>query len=219
MRPGESAPSIPRPLAVAALALLAGGCGADAEAPPSVLFVTIDTLRADHVGAYGHDRPTTPKLDALAERGVVVERMVAQSPWTKPSVASLFTSLLPSQHRVVEKATRNRLAASLVSLPEVLRDAGYRTACFSENPHIGQVTGYDQGFEAHAVRPGFDGDPQWILDRARTWLDRVDGDEPFFLYLQFLDPHGPYDPDPGPRARDQETRTITRLLANILSHA
>jgi arylsulfatase A-like enzyme len=177
---------------------VAGSCSqcVGAGERPNLVIVVIDALRADHLGAYGYERPATPFLDELAERSVVVETTIAQSSWTKASIASMFTSLLPSQHRVLEEAPSNRLAPSLVSLPEVLQAAGYRTAWFSENSHIGPATGFDQGFDEGAMRRNLEGDASWALEHVSRWLEEGAAEGPFFLYLHLLDPHGPYEPDP-----------------------
>lgn len=189
----------------AAAALLVVACGGpespDPGARPNVLCVVIDTLRADHLGLYGHARPTTPALDRLAARSLVVESMVAQSSWTKPSVASIFTGLLPSQHRAVQESTSNHLADGLVTLAELLQSSGYLTGGISENPHIGPSTGFDQGFEQFQTLNGFGGNLEWVLARSQAWLARAAAQErPFFLYVHILDPHGPYEPAAGPRS-------------------
>ncbi len=161
----------------------------------NVLCIVVDTLRADHLGAYGYTRPTTPTLDALGARSLVVP-LIAQSSWTKPSIASLFTSLLPCQHGATEETTRNRLADSQVTLAELLAQAGYFTAGYSENPHIGSFTGFDQGFGQFQTLSHFDGNEGWLLERARDFLGRAaKRDAPFFLYVHLLDPHGPYEPN------------------------
>jgi arylsulfatase A-like enzyme len=112
---------------------------------PNIVLVTIDTLRADHLSAYGYARRTSPALDALAREGVLFERAFAQSSWTKPSTASLLTGRYPSMHRLyLEKAS---LAEREVLLPEILREHGYTTAALSGNPWIRPEFGFDQGVE------------------------------------------------------------------------
>jgi arylsulfatase A-like enzyme len=184
----------------AALAVLALACtsGEDALAPrANVLVIVIDTLRADRLGAWGGPRATSPRLDALAGESLLVERAIAQASWTKPSLASLFTSLHPSQHGAVEETTANHLAPSLVTLAECFAAGGYRTGAVSENPHVSNVTRFDQGFERMQTLNGFRGDRAWVVESARRWLEErqaQDAERPFFLYVHFLDPHGPYEP-------------------------
>jgi arylsulfatase A-like enzyme len=84
-------------LLLVALAAFLIACGAE-DRPLNIIIIGIDTLRADHLGCYGYERNTSPRIDALASRGVLVERAVSQAPWTLPSFASIFTSLYPSQH-------------------------------------------------------------------------------------------------------------------------
>jgi arylsulfatase A-like enzyme len=127
---------------------MARGSTADSAAEarrPNVVLVTIDTMRADHLSAYGYSRATSPVLEALAREGVLFERAFAQSSWTKPSTASLLTARYPSMHQLyLEKAS---LADREVLLPEVLRDHGYRTAVLSGNPWIRPEFGFDQGVD------------------------------------------------------------------------
>lgn len=191
------------------LALLAFGCtradlaggesGPNPEREPTgwnLVYVVIDTLRADHLGLYGHDSPTSPHLDAFASRAVVFEHAYSAAPWTKPSVASMFTSLFPPQHGVLEEGTQNRLSESLTTLPEVLREAGYRTMAISENPHVQPHTGFEQGFERFDRVRGFakyKGQAARGVAKAISWLGEP-AEAPFFLYLHLLDPHGPYTP-------------------------
>ncbi|MDX2169341.1 MAG: sulfatase [Deltaproteobacteria bacterium] len=116
-----------------------------AALPFNVMVVLIDTLRADHLGAYGYGRPTSPHFDALAQDGVLFERTVAQAAWTKPSVASLLTGRFVKHHGVV--SSRDALSTDLTTLAEELGGRGYRTAAFSANPWITPEFRFDQGFD------------------------------------------------------------------------
>jgi arylsulfatase A-like enzyme len=111
---------------------------------PNLVVILIDTLRADHLGIYGYDRPTSPRIDAFAREGVRFERAVAQAPWTKPSIASLFTGRYVHRHGVIRSL--DALDPSLPTLASVLADAGYRTAAFSANPWITPEFRFDRGF-------------------------------------------------------------------------
>jgi arylsulfatase A-like enzyme len=191
----------PGPVGVLLLGLLSGLSCADSEGGGGALeganlvLVVIDTLRADHLGTYGHDSPTSPRIDELAEQSLVFDCMYSQAPWTKPSIASLFTSLQPSQHRVVEEGTDNQLSESLITLAEVLSEAGYRTCGVSQNPHIQSTTGFAQGFGEFIGLSGQESGANSMFEAGRDFLDQ-ESEEPFFLYLHFLDPHGPYAPPP-----------------------
>jgi len=115
-----------------------------AALPFNVVVVLIDTLRADHLGAYGYARPTSPHFDALASEGVLFERVVSQAPWTKPSVASLMTGRFPHKHGVV--SSRDALGDTFLTLAEGMQSRGFRTAAFSGNPWITPEFRFDQGF-------------------------------------------------------------------------
>lgn len=189
---------------------------------PNVLLLVIDTQRADHLSSYGYDRPTTPRLDALAGEGVLYERAFASSPWTLPTHATFFTERLPHEHRAGVLG-RPYLDARFPTLAEVLRDVGYATGGFVANGYwCGRQTGIDRGFIhyedfygnlgdavartslgrwfAYSVRPKFGGVD--ILGRKRAaaanrdlldWLDGI-GDRPFFAFVNYFDVHGPFVP-------------------------
>ncbi len=193
--------SAPRRALSILCALALAGCGADPSpsGPPTgwnVLWIVVDTLRADHLGPYGYAKPTSPALDALADRAIVFENAYSAAPWTKPSVASMLTSLYPPQHRVLYESTENQLASSLTTLPEVLKGHGYRTCAISENPYVQPETGFHQGFDLFERVPGFEdfkGQADAGAAKAIAWIGES-SDTPFFLYLHVLDPHGPYTP-------------------------
>jgi arylsulfatase A-like enzyme len=192
---------------------IGSGCGGQASRPNLVLVV-LDNVRADHVGAYGYSRPTTPTLDELAREGTRFSRALAPSSWTRPSVASLFTSRLPSEHGAV--AMESSLTDSLPTLAETLRKAGYRTAGFSGNfVHVSERGGLARGFEhwtslSLPAREGVDelwrmpgGNGASVALRAprgdeltRAVLDALPkGSTPLFLYVHYMDAHVPWVPD------------------------
>lgn len=183
-------------------------CGAPVRQHPgdNVILIVVDTLRADHLGLYGYNRPTSPRLDALGARSLVVDHMIAQAPWTKPSVASILTSLPPADHRVTLETTDNILADEILTLAELFRDAGFSTAGFSENPHIHPSLGFDQGFDHFDAETKWKGDPQAMAEKISSWIDGHAA-ERFFLYAQFLDPHAPYTPRDPYRTQFLEGRT------------
>lgn len=154
-----------------------------------VLLVSIDTLRRDHVGAYGYARPTTPTLDALARRGLLVDDAVSVSSWTLPAHASLLTSVEPGVHGAthMQRAFNRRVP----TLPGVLRARGFATQAVTSHLYVSSVYGLDDGFDHldfHQDRKARD-----TAERAIALLDRL-GDRPFFLFLHFYDPHWHYDP-------------------------
>src|SRR5262245_56252132 len=125
-----------------ALAVLAVASACSRKQPPNLLVIVVDTLRADRLGAYGNTHGLTPFLDSLAARSYVFQRAYAQSSWTNPSVASILTSRYPSQHGVV--AYDSVLGADEITLPEVLKEHGYRTAGFSANGLLTSHLGFGQ---------------------------------------------------------------------------
>ena len=207
-----------------ALALLAPGCGGDASpSPPSsastrgVILVCIDTLRGDRVGFGGHTRPTTPNLDTLADRSAVFEQAYSTYPKTPPAVASLFTGLQPTAHRMSVRPFR--LSLDLLTAAEIFQQAGWQTSAVMTNPHLSPGHGYEQGFDSYVYISGAEpwsepdlppveprgptielrraeglsayarGDS--VNDAARSWLAEH-GASPFFLYLHYMDVHYPY---------------------------
>lgn len=172
---------------------------------PNVILVVIDTLRADRLGIYGNDRGLTPFLDGLAERGVVFKNVYAASSWTVPSVASIFTSRFPSQHHVT--TFESKLADREVTLAERLEAAGYETGGVQANFHLTEELGYAQGFKSWTVLTGSEAKVRGDRVRAAAlhWL-QGDGNaatpqSPYFLYLQYMEPHSPYEPLPVYRER------------------
>lgn len=193
----------PARIALAA-ALLASACGQRGEdprrpatAPRNVIFIVIDALRADHVGALGYERATTPRLDTLAEKSVLFTRAYSAASWTLPSVASFMTSLYPSVHGLRQPPTaavQFALADQLLTLAESLAGHGFETASITSQPWISERTGLTQGFGlvrtvAHASLPG---EPCLLAAELVEWLAQP-RPKPFFLYAHFMGPHAPYD--------------------------
>jgi arylsulfatase A-like enzyme len=154
-----------------------------------IVLVSIDTLRRDHVGTYGYPRPTTPRLDALAREGLVAEDAVSVSSWTLPSHLSMLTSVDAARHGGTDMD--HRFNGSVPTLPALLRTAGFRTQAVTSHLYVSSVYGLDAGFEHLDFRQ--DRKAKEVADRAIALLDRV-GDQPFFLFLHFYDPHWHYDP-------------------------
>lgn len=176
----------------------------------SVVLVVADTLRRDAVGAYGGP-PRTPWLDGIAEEGILFQRAHTQAPWTKPSVASLFTSLYPSQHGLTTQTLARRwnprppgdrtprasdvLQAAHVTLAEAYRRAGYATAAFVSNPWLAGSFGFAQGFDVYDDSfARWDAPGALVSLAALRWLRSLDSEQPFLLYLHYLEPHEPYGP-------------------------
>jgi arylsulfatase A-like enzyme len=113
---------------------------------PNVILITIDALRAGHLGTYGYDPAISPNIDALGERGMVFEQAVSQGPRTDPSTSSFMTSLYPSELQLFQK-TELRVDSKRTTLAEALHEAGYRTQAYITNPLVCPLNGFDQGFD------------------------------------------------------------------------
>ena len=170
------------------------------EVPPdedelrSVILIAVDTLRADRLSCYGHSRPTSPSLDALAEDGVRVENVAANANWTCPSFASIFTGLAPARHGVYGFGWATPLAARFTTLAERFRADGWATQAIAYKGSLYQA-GYDQGFDVSFNVP-HTSRAQENLDQALLWLDANAGRRNF-LFLHFDDPHQPFNqPEP-----------------------
>jgi arylsulfatase A-like enzyme len=170
------------------------------DRPPNVIVILVDTLRADRLGAYGSTANLTPFLDELAARGTVFRHAVAPSPWTNPSVASLFTSLPQAQHGVT--AFSSPLPADAVTLAEALHERGYRTAAFVANGMLLPAQGFKRGFEHYMLYWTTPKDA-YVKRRAGMitpdilrWLDQQPAEpaQAVFLYLHYMETHNPYSP-------------------------
>jgi arylsulfatase A-like enzyme len=219
--PALSGSRVPWVCIGAALLLACSSSSVPSAAPANLVLIVIDTLRADHVGAYGYERDTSPELDALAARGMRFARVSAPSSWTKPSVASLFTSRLPSEHGAV--AFLSSLSPDVETVAELLGRAGYRCLGVSSNfAHVNKQSGLARGFHAWSTletrvydesadffveQP--DGSPTRKLRAVsaqevnRELLRLLDSEpsRPVFLYVHYMEPHPGYAPPPELSAR------------------
>jgi len=198
--------------AAALLCVLVGGCAeAPPSAPPNVIVVCIDSLRADRLAIYGGPEATSRTFAAIAREGVVFDRAFTVASWTKPSVASLLTGLYPSQHGLIAShETRvDLLPDAVTTLAETLHAGGYRTAAFVENVHLQRKqSALDQGFEVYAEEVG---SAREIINGFAAWVGQHDP-RPFFAYLHVLDPHWPYAPLPPPAGRPLADDVALRRL-------
>ena len=181
---------------------------------PRVLFIVADTLRADALSGVSDTAPPTPVLDELAQSGFRFDQARSPSPWTLPAVASTMTGLSPLVHGAVTR--ESSLPPEIPTLAERLADVGYRTAAIGHNFVLSKARRVHQGFDHYdfgareniparslgfllmaATRPPLDTDVEAaeINQRAFAWLDEH-GDEDFFLWLHYYDPHIVYEPPP-----------------------
>jgi arylsulfatase A-like enzyme len=174
-----------------------GGVSAAAGTRPrGVILIQADTLRRDHLDAYGYKRETAPTLKKLAGDGTLFKNYTTQATWTKVSTPTLMTSLYPSSHGVADFF--DHLPASANTLAETFRSAGYATVSFSSVLFTGQFTNLHKGFEelhedGSVATPGSSKTSREFVDRLTGWLD-THRDGPFFAFLHVFDPHDPYEP-------------------------
>jgi len=161
----------------------------------SVIFYLIDTMRADHLSCYGYDRRTSTHMDNLAGDGVLFRSLYAQASWTGPSVATMFTSLYPSDHGFVDR--EDRLSDRPETLAETLSSAGYFTKGLVANGFVTAGYNFHQGFDSYMSYPGREqaghARAEEMVALANAWLEK-NHDKKFFLYVHTVDPHSPYDP-------------------------
>ena len=194
----SAAPVRPRPTTRAlAPAMLS------APARPSFVIYLVDALRADRLGVYGGPPGLTPALDRFAGRAVRFEQARAQSSWTRPAVASLFTGLTPLRHGATD--VESRLPDEVSTVAERLRARGYRTGYITANGNTTAAFGFDQGFDFFRWLYGRnEGEKvRWpqVHATAREFFARLPPSMPFFLVLHTVETHAPYLPSPRHRAR------------------
>ena len=190
--------------------------------PPNIIFIVLDTVRADHLSSYGYSRPTSPNLDRLARHGVLFENAIAPTSWTLPSHASMFTGLLPHQHGADWVAP---LAPGPRTVAEILRSRGYTTAGFVANFDYCQIGwGIGRGFETYVgprqsfrhnlestlvgtalIQPLYQRycrfdlpqrlDAAGVDDEVFRWF-RLRPQRPYFIFINYFDTHVPYYSDP-----------------------
>lgn len=203
---------------LAAFSVALAGCSADPapelavpelrrggdQLAENLILIVNDAMRRDRVGVYGGPA-LTPHFDEFAADNLLFWRAYSPSPWTKPSMVSLLTSLYPSQHGIVshpklrpdegrslERST-DVLGNGFTTLPELFHDAGFATAAFVGNPWLRREFGFAQGFDRYD-----DSLADWdvpggvVTDKGLGWLEQVGSDKPFFLYLHYMNSHRPY---------------------------
>jgi arylsulfatase A-like enzyme len=205
---------------------------------PNVVFVLVDTLRADHLPFYGYHKETAPFVASLVERGILFERAFASSSWTAPSMASIFTSRNPSAHGVVtgfiafQRLMKENATLSLRAIPghlatmgETLKRAGYSTFGVADNLNIGPELGFTRGFDRFETYR-YEGAPA-VNKKVLEWLPDIQAAAPYFLYIHYMDPHMPYhrrepwyQEEPGPKgaargAYDSEIRFMDEHLREL----
>ena len=187
-----------------AIAIFVSGSARAASADGPIVIFLVDTLRRDRVSVYGAPRSTTPAAESLAREGIVFENAYSLSSWTRASVATLFTSRLPAAAGALDR--KGRLGPSVVTLPQLLRDRGWKTAAFVGNDNVSHSTGFSRGFDVfESVRSG--PSPSLVAHpRAAEVVDRAvrfvssQASPRFLLYVHVMEPHLPLDLDQAHRS-------------------
>jgi arylsulfatase A-like enzyme len=209
--------------------------GEDPELRPApraqnLIVYLVDTLRADKLHAYRpSSRVRTPGLDAWARTATVLGRGQSQENWTKPSVATLLSGLMPWQHHATADAAV--LPASVTMLSELLRERGFHTGAFIANGYVSDAFGFRQGWATYRnyIREGRRTQARFVAADVLEWLDARPDDRPFFLYVHTIDPHVPYmpppdvlasyDPEPydGPVDFSRDRETLEKIKSGALT--
>jgi arylsulfatase A-like enzyme len=211
-------------LGLVPLLLLCACARWDSPPPQLLLLISIDTLRPDHLGVYGYERPTSPTLDAVAAAGVVFEDVMSTSPWTLPSHASMLTGLYPSSSGVDSHGAE--LPGNLATLASWLSEQGFATGAVVNSLFVSERHGFDRGFEDffYVRESAAQREPsRLITDRARSWLEAPD-ERRRFLFLHYYDVHSDFVSTPESEAKfvgeydgsvDGSTRQLLRVRVGL----
>jgi len=155
---------------------------------PNVILIVPDALRADHLGCYGYSRPTSPQIDKFAADALLFEKAMSNSPWTKPSMGSVFTSMYPYEHKAF--SWMDNLPDERLTLAEVFRNRNYATFAIQTNPSITEKHNFRQGFQYYQEMVLEKGEV--VTSSFNAWVKK-NKKKPFFAYLHYMDTHVPYN--------------------------
>ncbi len=167
-------------------------CSKQTIKPKNIILISIDTLRADHLGCYGYKENTSPNIDRYAKSGVVFRNAFSPSSWTGPAHLSMMTSLSPIAHGLIYYGSDNKLNSKTPTLASILRNNHFETAAFTGGGWVSNITGVDIGFSTFKTP---DKHFKKNIIAAQKWLDHI-GEKKFFLFLHGYDVHKPYRPPP-----------------------
>ena len=187
---------------------------------PNILWIVMDTVRADHLSCYGYHRNTTPNIDRIAGEGILFENAISAAPWTLPSHASMFTGMFPSKHGT--DTEHLWLEGNFQSIAEVLRAHGYSTFGYSNNPYVSHRNNLSQGFDSFEMTPYgkvpenseladllkvnivkpevqnillMDDGASRTNEVVKRWIaDAHQAETPFFVFINYMEAHRPYHP-------------------------
>jgi len=193
--------------------ILLNGCIRKSQATPktSVFLITVDTLRADHLGCYGYKKDTSPYIDKFAQEALLFENCLSHAPETRMSFASILSGFYPHETKITPSAP---LPSEVETLPQILKKQGYKTVAVISNYVLRKNQGYEQGFDIYDDT--MEGEelvrrrPERIApDTTNRALDLIKQyrDERLFMWIHYQDPHGPYTP---PAGYTQKFRDLTK---------
>ena len=195
--------------------------------PPNILLIVMDAARADAFSCYGYARNTTPNLDILAAEGLMFSQAVSSTSWTVPSHASLFTGLQPYEHGATNQ--HYWLVDHIPTLAELLKNHGYLTAGFSNNPLVSSSQNLDRGFDVFeniwadttAVSPAKPYNTEKTNELLRAYIDKNAGkNKPFFIFINYMDTHQPYyPPEPYRSLYLPSDQSITARIDSAIFHS
>jgi arylsulfatase A-like enzyme len=162
------------------------------QKPPNIIFITVDALRADHLGCYGYQRNTSPNIDKLAREGAMFNKCFATSSATVCSFPSILTGIYLAINKKDYVLYENNLDNKFDTLAEDLKKAGYYTAAFVKNPHLRIKNGFGQGIDYFRNIMEEEGEAQAITARVLDFLNNYQDNKPLFIWVHYLDPHAPY---------------------------
>lgn len=181
----------PKEILLSAIVILTfcAGCSSSETRPSAVILVTIDTLRADHLGCYGYPRNTSPFIDQLAASSILFENAYSSTSYTSPAHVSIFTSLHPTQHKILRNGQKN-MDPHLLVLTEIFKSEGYDTAAACS---VKFLIVLERGFDTFTIPDADRSCPaNETIDRAIQWLSQKEPSDNFFLWVHLFDPHIPY---------------------------
>lgn len=202
-------------VSLAVVALVTAARTIDLDPRKNLVLILIDTIRADRLGVYGYDRDTSPKIDAWAKEATVFEHAYSHAPWTAPSVASIMTSMVPRDHGLVDWDMK--LDAQHLTLAEHLQGEGYQTMAAISHVVFREALGFQQGFDEYDTTALDLGHPEKavsskvVTDVAIQQLEGRRGNQPFFLWAHYFDPHFQYTAHKGltfPRRNPRSKRRV-----------
>ncbi len=168
----------------------------------NIIFIALDALQANHVHSLGYDRPTTPFIDSLAQKGILFSNTISPASWTVPTYLSIFSSSFPSEHgmtnRYVKFTKEEKILSNftksnpnLKTIAQILKERGYKTGGFTGDSGLSSVIGYNAGFDEYTDETPFGGIEN-SENKANKWIDALKPEDHFFLFIHGYDCHGQY---------------------------